>query len=336
MARTSPPRFTRRLVVVLTLVAGCAATAAAFDTSADPAGAAATNVVARYEFNEPANASILKDSGPNGIDGEIGDIVQQPVTATDSTGAVGTGHRFPSFSPPEDRITKVFPERLNVVADNALLDPGTEDYAITVRFRKTSSYGNILQKGQNTVPGGYFKIEMPFSTATCVFKDLNAVSAAVTSPAEVVVNDGKWHVLRCEKLKTEVKMWVDGVEVAKTGRVLANIANNWPLVFGGKYDCDGPEPGTTCDYFVGDIDYVIFEKGSGGPPTTTTTTTSPTSTTTTTTQPGSTTTTTIVDQLPPGFLDEIPDAADGGEPAERLGNAATEPGTTVEGTPLGD
>lgn len=260
--------------------------------------------------------------------GEIGDIVQHPVTVSGAT-----GHRFPSFSPPEDRITKVFPERLDVVPNNALIDPGSEDYAITVRFRKSSSYGNILQKGQNTVPGGYFKIEMPFSTATCVFKDLNAVSAAVTSPPEVILNDNQWHVLRCEKFKTEVKMWVDGVEVAKTGRVLGNISNNWPLVFGGKYDCDGPAPGTTCDYYVGEIDYVIFEKGSGGPTTTTTSTTT-TTTSTTTTQPGTTTTTTVVDQLPPGFLDEIFDGADVGEPASRVGNPVIEPGTTLDSAPL--
>jgi hypothetical protein len=52
---------------------------------------------------------------------------------------------------------------------------------------------------------------------------------------------------------------------------------------------------------------------------------------TTTTEPGSTTTTTIVDQLPPGFLEDVLEAADVAQPASRIGNADIEPGTTTEG-----
>ena len=70
-----------------------------------------------------------------------------------------------------------------MVNDNPILDPGTEDFAITVRVRKTASWGNVLQKGQNTVAGGYFKIEMPSDYVTCVFKDGAGVGSAISSPS---------------------------------------------------------------------------------------------------------------------------------------------------------
>ena len=31
---------------------------------------------------------------------------------------------------------------------------------MTIRYRTTSSFGNIVQKGQNGVPGGYWKLEV--------------------------------------------------------------------------------------------------------------------------------------------------------------------------------
>jgi PKD repeat protein len=58
-------------------------------------------------------------------------------------------------------------------------------------------------------------------------------------------------------------MYVDGVRRSRSTGPTGTIANTWDLTIGGKGTCDQVK--TTCDYFVGDIDYVRIEKGSGGP-----------------------------------------------------------------------
>ena len=58
-------------------------------------------------------------------------------------------------------------------------------------------------------------------------------------------------------------MYVDGVRRSRTSGPTGTINNTWDLTIGGKGTCDQIK--TTCDYFVGDIDYVRIEKGSGGP-----------------------------------------------------------------------
>jgi hypothetical protein len=256
MTGRSRASFVARLAVVSLGVAVCAAMLPMIGGPAAPAGAAPNQIVARYELNEAAGSSVLVDSSGNNLNGTIGGDVQHPVTVGD-----GTGHRFPYISPD---TTVTYPNHDDIVQDNSILDPGTDEFAITVRYRKTTSFGNLLQKGQNTVAGGYFKIEMPGQTASCLFKDGAGKSGGVTSPPTLNMSDGQWHVIRCERLKAEVNMWVDGVEVAKTGSAVGSISNSWPLVFGGKIDCNpAPTDGSTlvtCDYYSGDIDYVYFEK----------------------------------------------------------------------------
>ena len=61
------------------------------------------------------------------------------------------------------------PERLVQVNDSRL-NPGNRDYAVTVRFRTTRSYGNMIQKGQSQTPGGYFKWEIPSGILMCLFR----------------------------------------------------------------------------------------------------------------------------------------------------------------------
>lgn len=252
--------------LVVVMVVG-ATLAPSWNGTASPAGAAATYTVALYDMNESANATTMIDSSGNGLHGTIGDEVTQPVTFTDSTGATGTGHRFAVLLPADPDQPR--PEHINLVPDDPQLDPDAQDYAITIRFRKTYSFGNIIQKGQNQTVGGYFKIEMPGETASCLFKDSTGVTGGVTTPAGINVRDGNWHVLRCERNRNEVLLFVDGVQVAKTGATLGTIANNRPLSIAGKSNCnpfptDGSES-VTCDYFIGDIDYVRLEKGTGAP-----------------------------------------------------------------------
>jgi hypothetical protein len=55
-------------------------------------------------------------------------------------------------------------------------------------------------------------------------------------------------------------MTVDGSVVARLTGPTGSIANTWPLSIGGKYECD--QINVTCDYFVGDIDWVRIETQS--------------------------------------------------------------------------
>ena len=58
-------------------------------------------------------------------------------------------------------------------------------------------------------------------------------------------------------------MYVDGVRVSRLAGHPGRISNSREVTIAGKGVCDQIE--VTCDYFVGDIDYVRIEKGSGGP-----------------------------------------------------------------------
>jgi hypothetical protein len=54
-----------------------------------------------------------------------------------------------------------------------------------------------------------------------------------------------------------VVMTVDGVVTGRNTNPTGSIANNKPLVIGGKLNCD--QVNITCDYFAGDIDYVKLQ-----------------------------------------------------------------------------
>jgi hypothetical protein len=71
------------------------------------------------------------------------------------------------------------------------------------------------------------------------------------------VNDGAWHTVRCERTGSSVVMTVDGVVTGRNRNPTGSIANTRPLAIGGKLNCD--QVNTTCDYFVGDLDYVKIQ-----------------------------------------------------------------------------
>lgn len=214
--------------------------------------AAATVVVADYEMNESAGATVMNDSGPNNIDGRIGSRIA-PGTLVNGA----TAYRFAPVGTPAGE--PVDDERLALVDHNSNLNPDSVDFAIEFRYRTTRSFGNVVQKGQNGTAGGYFKFEQPSGLMTCLFKDKNGLQRSVKS--NIATNDGQWHTIRCEKNTTFIKLFVDGTQVAIISHTLANIANTRPLSIGGKENCD--QISTTCDYFDGDIDYVKLEKAPG-------------------------------------------------------------------------
>lgn len=236
----------RRLLLLATAIGLVSAMAC------DPASAAATVRIADWQMNEAAGARTMVDSSGNGIDGSIGTAVQ-----TGSTYAGATGYRWGSTNP---NGYPAKPERL-VTVPNDRLNPGTRDYAVTVRFRTTHSYGNMIQKGQSATPGGYFKWEIPKGMLMCLYRSRDSQGnllgqKAVTTP--VPLNDGAWHTVRCEKTVDRVTMTIDGTTVVRSSRsTIGPIANTMPLSIGGKVDCDQIK--VTCDYFAGDIDWVRIE-----------------------------------------------------------------------------
>lgn len=272
------------------------ATALSWFALSAPGGATTPPVVAAWEMDEPAGAATLVDSGGAGLSGSIGDHVVSGALVQGST-----AHRRSTVAPDTSPLD---PERLAVVPDDDRLDPGAGALALTVRLRTTSPQGNVVQKGQSSSTGGYYKIDMDGGRVACVF---TGSAGGVHLQSSVRVDDGAWHEVRCVRSADEVVLLVDGDLAARRSVQLGTVANTWAFTIGGKGSCNQASVG--CDYFSGDLDRVVVEHstswGTPPPPTTTvvstepptapTTVTSAPSTTaapaTTTTRPPSTTTT---------------------------------------------
>ena len=233
---------------LLTCAVGAAAlTLVAGTTAVSPAQAKATVPLAQWEMNEGPDAAQMIDASPNGVHGVPGtDVV---TGASDSTGR--TFYRFPTFKDP--KAVPANPERI-VQVDDSRLNPGTRDYALTITFRTTRSFGNMIQKGQSGAAGGYFKVQAPKGIVGCLFRGVDG-SKSVNSG--VALNDGLWHTVRCERRVDRVLMTIDGTKVRRAYGITGSISNKMPLTIGGKLKCD--QIVTTCDYFDGDVDRVVIE-----------------------------------------------------------------------------
>jgi hypothetical protein len=207
--------------------------------------------VADWEMNEGSTATTMQDSSGNGIDGSIGDDV---VTGYSFAGA--TAYHWTYVKPNQPPAN---PERL-VTASDARLNPGTNVYSVTVRFRTTVNFGNILQKGQSATSGGYWKWQIPSGKLACLFRGVvngNVVSKSVNSGTHLL-NDGAWHTVTCTRTSTGVTMTIDNSFTRKATGWTGSISNTKALTIGGKLNCD--QSTITCDYFVGDIDFVRITK----------------------------------------------------------------------------
>jgi Laminin G domain len=226
----------RRWIVTL------AATAAVLSGTSGTARAAADYPAAIWAMDEPAGSRAMHDSSGNGLNGRIGNEV-----------AAGGGYfRFARLEPD---TPPTHPAHVVIVPSTSLLDPGSDDFAITMRLRTIYQFGNIVQKGQATVPGGSWKLQIPNGHVQCWFRG-SAGSVLVTAPQQI--NDGKWHIIRCERTSDGVSLAIDGRTAAGKYGPTGHIANNWPLSIGGKTECDQRTVG--CDYFAGDLDYVAIER----------------------------------------------------------------------------
>jgi Concanavalin A-like lectin/glucanases superfamily len=210
---------------------------------AAPASAA---TIVDWEMNEAPHATVMVDSAGH-VNGTIGSAVETGISVLGAT-----AYRWPFTSP---TLPPPKPERL-VQAKSSTLNPGAGNYTVTLRYRTTKHFGNIVQKGQGGATGGYFKIENPGGHLNCVFRGVNSSGAflrkAVESPA--VLSDGNWHVAVCARTAKGLTLSIDGKVVATASGSTGTISNTRPLTIGGKLNCDQVK--ITCDYYTGDIDYI--------------------------------------------------------------------------------
>ena len=257
-------RTSGRGLVVRRIAPLPAAALVAWVAAIAPSGAAGSVTVAEWRMDEPAGARVLVDAGPSGLDGQIGSSI--------AAGVVEQGAIAHRFSPVAPDSSPVDPERLDVVPHDERLDPGTGDYAMTVRLRTTSPQGNVVQKGQSAAVGGYMKIDMDEGRVACVY--LGSAGSSHVRSAESVA-DGAWHELRCVRTANEVVLSIDGAVVDRQRGATGEVANEWPVTIAGKGSCNQVTVG--CDYFSGDIDRVLMERSGEpfAPPTTAPPTTVP-------------------------------------------------------------
>jgi Laminin G domain len=207
-----------------------------------PVPAQASVTVASWQMNEGAGAGVMVDSSGHGHNGSVGSRV--------ITGYPAGGSRGYKFRPGAG------PSRagLVTVADSSALNPGTSAYAVTVRLRTASGSQNIIQKGQATTAGGYFKIDMTHGRIHCEFRDSSRrIRATGSSKA---IDDGRLHTIRCARSSAGVSATVDGTTHVNRGPT-GSISNGYPVSIGGKLYCRAA--GVGCDRFVGVMDYIRIE-----------------------------------------------------------------------------
>jgi hypothetical protein len=199
-------------------------------------------------MNEPPGSTTMTDSSGSNLSGAIGSAV---LTGVVTAGA--TGYRWLA-----ENKDGLHPERL-VIVESPLLNPGTDDFAVTVRLYTGAGDQNTPQKGQAKTVGGMFKMDMLTGQVICMYRG-SAGRAAVRSTQKIW--DNSWHTVRCERRSTGVTLTIDGGPAKTTRGPTGNIANNWEFSIGGKSRCDPPD--IQCDYFVGRIDSVVVERLGAG------------------------------------------------------------------------
>jgi hypothetical protein len=200
--------------------------------------------IADWEMNEASGATRMRDSSGSNLAGTIGSAVVTGVVTNGATGYRWLGTNKDGYHP--ERLVTVSSSRLN---------PGTADFAVTIRLITGAGDQNIIQKGQATTFGGMFKVDMVRGYVICMYKGSQGRSAVRSSQR---VWDGSWHRVRCERRGTSVRLTIDGGKTRTHVGATGNIANNKVLSIGGKAACNGGS--IQCDYYVGRLDYAVVEK----------------------------------------------------------------------------
>lgn len=204
--------------------AALASTALAFSVIVAPPASAAPQVEASWQMNEAPGATVMLDSSGHGFNGAI----NQAGLDTGQVYNGATGYRW-AYKDPNG--LPVASERIINVADNDRLDPLNDVYTLVIRYRTKHSFGNIVQKGQATTPGGQVKIQNPQGRPSCLFKGRDG-RAGVRVPTSLA--DNRWHKIKCVKEPSRLTMYVDGKYVGRKNRSTGPINNTHPLSIGGK------------------------------------------------------------------------------------------------------
>jgi Laminin G domain len=217
--------------------------------------AAQAMTLAEWQMNETAGSTQMVDSSGNGLNARIGSSV-----VLHEANPTGFGYRF------RGDWWVVNDERLVTINDDPRLDPGTQPYAVTIRFKTGAVDANIIQKGQSNQTGGYWKLALQKGWPRCHFRDAAGTTKAIgfvndARPATMVA-DNQWHTLRCERSTTGVKITVNYGEPTAISKfikgTIGRVDNTRPLSLGGKLDCNGTT--VTCDYLAGAVDWVTLDR----------------------------------------------------------------------------
>lgn len=222
-------------------------------SGAEPA--LAPGVTAWFTMDEAPGATVMTDSGPNGLSAPVDPTGVTSGFRFDGATGYSWSRRAPEAYPPS-------PERVIQLPDSPALEPGTGPFTIEMRYRTSESYGNITQKGQSATPGGQWKIQAPAGVPSCLFK---GSAGQVGTASKAPLNDERWHNLTCAYTSTGVTMWVDGLYQSRKLGTAGTIDNQFPMTIGGKIDCDQVK--VTCDYFTGQIDFIKITKAANLTPT---------------------------------------------------------------------
>ena len=137
------------------------------------ARASAAYPIAIWAMDEPAGSRTMHDSSGHGL--------RRPDRRRGRARLRVDGARGYRFGRLEPDTPPTHPGHLVVVPDTPPLDPGTGDFAVTLRLRTTYQFGNIIQKGQATVAGGSWKLQIPNGHVQCWFRG-SAGAVLVTAP----------------------------------------------------------------------------------------------------------------------------------------------------------
>lgn len=186
----------------------------------------------------------MHDSSGSKLSGAIGSAVVTGVVTNGAKGYRWLGKNNDGYHP--ERLVRVNSSRLN---------PGSSDFVVRIRLFTGARDQNIIQKGQATTPGGYWKIDMVEGHVICLFKGSQGRSAVRSAQK---VSNNVWHRVRCERRDTRVSLTIDGGTPRRNVNATGKIANNNVLAIGGKTACNGGS--IQCDYYVGRLDYAVVRK----------------------------------------------------------------------------
>lgn len=187
---------------------------------------ARTRVVARWHMDERSGRLMHDAAGSH--DGELRQVrLGRP-------GLAGTAYGFNGSS------------SYVSIPSAPYLNPHRKRIVITMHLRTKRAPAkpdwDLIRKGRHTTRGGEYLMEYyPSGRASCAFKGSIRRSQVFARPR---LNDGRWHMVKCVKTRSHIKVVVDGRRFPKRVRV-GKIANGARVVVGAR-------PGS--EFFTGSLD----------------------------------------------------------------------------------